>query len=215
MKNQNVVIVEDHILLSQAIASLVNSFENFNVIYLCNNGKELLDQIKNTPNSIPDIVLMDVNMPILNGFETTEILKKDYPDIKVLALSVDESDDVIIKMLRAGARGYLLKDVEKEILEKALIEVVNQGYYHTAHVSSILVGELNRDKSDQINLKERELEFLKYACTEMTYKEIAEKMFLSPKTIDGYRDVLFQKLNVKNRVGLVIYAFKNNLVDLQ
>ena len=213
MKTYNVAIIEDHILLSQAIASLVSSFDNFTVISICNNGQEFIDNLKNL-KAQPDIALMDVNMPILNGLETTAQLKSDFPDIKVLALSVDESDDIIIKMLRAGARGYLLKDAEKDVLEKALIEVMEQGYYHTAHVSNILVNALTQKDKPKLILKERELEFLRFARTEFTYKEIAEKMFLSPKTIDGYRDNLFQKLNVKNRVGLVIYAIKNNLVEI-
>ena len=214
MKTYSVVIVEDHILLSQAIASLVNSFENFNVIYLCKNGKELLTKLK-TPENMPDIILMDVNMPILNGIETMQILKEEHPDIKVLALSVDESETIIIKMLKAGAKGYLLKDVEKQILETALTELMHVGYYHTKNVSDILIRSLHGDKSAaKIHLKEREIEFIKHVCSELTYKEIAEKMFLSPKTIDGYRDVLFQKLNVKNRVGLVLYAIKEKIIDI-
>lgn len=213
MKRNTVVIIEDHRLLSQAIASLVNSFEYFTVSYLCKNGRDFLDKLKDSIN-VPDIALMDVNMPILNGIETTEKLKKEYPNIKVLALSVEDDDDMIIKMLRAGARGYLLKDVEKQILELALKKVLENGYYHTSQVSSLLVNELSKENKSSITLKDREIEFLKYACTEMTYKEIAKKMFLSPKTIDGYRDALFQKLNIKNRVGLVIYAIKNNIVEV-
>ncbi|MCB4808259.1 response regulator transcription factor [Tamlana sp. 62-3] len=210
MKTHNIVIVEDHNLLSQAIAGLVNSFENFVVRYTCKNGKELLTKLK-TQENIPDVILMDVNMPILNGIETTEILKHEYPNIKVLALSVEENEATIIKMLKAGAKGYLLKDVEKNILETALNETITQGYYHTKDVSNILINSLTEDNSSSVKLKDREIEFIKYTCSEMTYKEIAEKMFLSPKTIDGYRDNLFQKLKVKNRIGLVLYAIKNGI----
>ncbi|WP_044399539.1 response regulator transcription factor [Lacinutrix sp. Hel_I_90] len=211
MKAHRVVIVEDHILLSQAISALVSSFEHFDVLYLCKNGKELVTKLK-TPENIPDIVLMDVNMPIMNGIETTQYLKEHYPNVKVIALSVEEEEDTIIKMLRAGAKGYLLKDVEKSILETALNEVISQGYYHTKDVSNILVNTLSEEyKSSKNVLKERELEFLKLLCTELTYKEIADKMFLSPKTIDGYRDALFSKLEVKNRIGLVVYAIKHKI----
>ncbi|SFD58949.1 DNA-binding response regulator, NarL/FixJ family, contains REC and HTH domains [Algibacter lectus] len=213
MNPYKVVIVEDHILLSQAIAGLVNAFSKFEVPYQCNNGQELLDKLK-LPSNIPDVVLMDVNMPILNGIETTGILKKEYPQIKVIALSVEGAEGTIIKMLKAGAKGYLLKDVEKEILETALKEVISTGYYHTKEVSSILVNSLNDEHSAVYQLKERELEFIKLVCSELTYKEIAEKMFLSPKTIDGYRDALFQKLHVKNKIGLVLYAIKNKIVHL-
>jgi len=211
MKSHNIVIVEDHVLLSQAISVLVGSFDHFNVMYLCKNGKELVTKLK-TPKNKPDIVLMDVNMPIMNGIETTMYLKEHYPDIKVIALSVEEDEDIIIKMLKAGAKGYLLKDVEKGILETALNEVINNGYYHTKDVSNILINTLNGGSKDpKKQLKERELEFLRLVCSELTYKEIAEKMFLSPKTIDGYRDTLFFKLQVKNRIGLVIYAIKNKI----
>jgi DNA-binding NarL/FixJ family response regulator len=214
MEAHNIVIVEDHMLLSQAISSLVNSFDNFNVLYLCKNGKELVTKLK-TPKNIPAVVLMDVNMPIMNGIETTEYLKKNYPDIKVIALSVEEEEDTIIKMLKAGAKGYLLKDVEKSILEEALNEVINNGYYHTKDISNLLINTLNEDyKDSKIQLKDREIEFIKHVCTELTYKEIADKMFLSPKTIDGYRDALFFKLQVKNRIGLVIYAIKNKFIKL-
>lgn len=213
MKTHKLVVVEDHTLLSQAIASLVNSFEGFQVLYTCKNGKELLTKLK-TPTNIPDIILMDVNMPILNGIETTEVVKNEYPQIKVLALSVEENDDTIIKMLKAGAKGYLLKDVEKDILEIALTETIEKGYYHTKDVSDVLVKSLTDDGSDKIQLKERELEFIKLVCSELTYREIADKMFLSPKTIDGYRDNLFQKLNAKNRIGLVLYAIKNGIYKI-
>ena len=213
MKTHKVIIVEDHMLLSQAIAGLVNSFDNFEVPYLCKNGKELLTQLKNS-NDIPEIVLMDVNMPILNGIETTEIIKKEYPQINVIALSVEGNDETIIKMLKAGAKGYLLKDVEKEVLETALQEVLETGYYHTKSVANILMNSLNDDGASESKLKEREIEFIKLVCSELTYKEIAEKMFLSPKTIDGYRDTLFQKLHIKNKIGLVLYAIKNKIVNL-
>ncbi|MDD7887305.1 response regulator transcription factor [Flavivirga sp. 57AJ16] len=213
MKTHTVVIVEDHVLLSQAIASLVNSFKDFDVLFTCKNGKELLTKLK-TPNNIPDIILMDVNMPILNGIETTEIIKNEYPKINVIALSVEENDITIIKMLKAGAKGYLLKDVEKDVLELALTETIKHGYYHTKDVSNILINSLNEDDSSKIQIKDREREFIIHTCSEMTYKEIAEKMFLSPKTIDGYRDNLFQKLQVKNRIGLVLYAIKNGIYKL-
>lgn len=201
-----VVIVDDHTLLSQAISGLVDSFENFNVLYTCKNGQELIDQLvfKNKP---PDIVMMDVNMPIMDGIEATAYLTTHFPSIKVLALSVEEDEHTILKMLRAGAKGYLLKDTEKSALLHALEELISQGFHHTNTVSKILIKSLDEDSA--LALKEREIEFIKHACTEMTYNEIAEKMFLSPKTVQGYRDSVFSKLNLKNRTGLVIYAIKN------
>ncbi len=203
---KNIVIVDDHTLLSQAISGLVNSFEDFNVLYTCKNGQDFIDQLV-FENKRPDIVLMDVNMPIMDGIETTAHLKEHFPDIKVLALSVEEEEHTILKMLRAGAKGYLLKDTEKSILHNALKELSTHGFYHTNTVAQLLVKSLDEDSS--LALKEREIEFIKHACTEMTYNEIADKMFLSPKTVQGYRDSVFSKLNLKNRTGLVIYAIKN------
>ena len=206
--NYSVVVVDDHTLLSQAIGGLVQEFDNFNTLYLCKNGKELLNKLKE-PKSIPDIILMDINMPILNGIETTEYLKEHYPKIKVLALSIEEDEGTILKMLRAGARGYLMKDTKKEILEEALLQVIERGHFHTNTVTQILVGSLSKSAKEE--LKDRELEFIQLACTEMNYKEIAEVMCLSPKTVDGYRDALYHKLHLKNRMGLMLYAIRHNI----
>ncbi|TYP76067.1 response regulator transcription factor [Aquimarina intermedia] len=208
--NYSVVIVEDHVLLSQALAGLVDGFSKFKVLYVCKNGKELVTRLKD-PKNIPDIVLMDINMPIMNGIETTQHLREQYPQINVLALSVEEDEITILKMLKAGAKGYLLKDTEKSILENALIEVQETGFYHTKSVTDLLLGSLHPKKDKQTVLKEREIEFIKHACTEKTYKEIASDMCLSPKTIEGYRDSIFEKLNLKNRTGLVIYAIKHKI----
>lgn len=208
MKNR-VAVVDDHTLLSEAIAGLVRQFPDFEVVAVCKNGKELLNYLKNSKKH-PNIVLMDVNMPVMNGIETTLALSKDFPEVKVIALSIEEDEQIILKMIRAGAKGYLLKDTQKEVLKQALIDVEKVGFYHSNTVKKILKSAENNPKKE-IVLKEREIEFLKLACTEMTYKEIADVMCLSPKTVEGYREALFQKLNVKNRTGLVLYAIKNNI----
>lgn len=205
----SVVVVDDHFLLSQAIGGLVQGFEKFNVLYLCKNGAELLDKLNEDPKNIPDLVLMDIKMPILNGIETTERLRKNFPNIKVLALSIEEDEYTILKMLRAGAKGYLMKDTKKDILEKALLEVIQSGHYYTNTVSKILMESLENNLDTEI--KERELEFIKLACTEMNYKEIAETMFCSYKTVEGYRDSLYRKFGLKNRIGLVLFAIQHNL----
>lgn len=206
--NYSVVVVDDHFLLSQAIGGLVQDFKNFDVLYLCKNGQELLDKFED-PQNIPDLVLMDIKMPILNGIETAEKLKINYPDVKVLALSIEEDEYTILKMLRAGAKGYLMKDTKKDILEKALLEVVQSGQYHTNAVSKILMDSI--EKNIDTEIKDKELEFIKLACTDMSYKEIAEAMFCSYKTVEGYRDSLYKKLGIKNRIGLVLFAIHHNI----
>ena len=205
-----VAIVDDHTLLSEAIAGLVRQFSNFEVVNVAQNGQEFINFVEANPDNRPDIVLMDVKMPVMGGIEATTYLQKHYPEIKVLALSIEEEEGVVLQMIRAGAKGYLLKDTRKNILELALNEVMTQGFYYTNTVERI-VNKTESKTEEEIVLKEREIEFIKHACTEMTYKQIAEKMFLSPKTIDGYRDSLFTKLDVRNRVGLVMYAIKNKI----
>ena len=123
---------------------------------------------------------------------------------------MEENEATILKMLRAGAKGYLMKDTKSSILKEALEQLMEKGYYHTNTITKILVGSLYKNEN-AVTLKDREKEFLKHACTEMTYKEIAEKMFLSPKTIEGYRDSIYEKLNIKNRIGLVLYDIKHDL----
>mgnify|MGYP000545453616 CR=1 FL=1 len=208
----SVVVVDDHTLLSQAIEEMVNTFDKLKVLYTCKNGKEVAEKFSESPKNVPDIVLVDVNMPVMNGIETTEWIVENHPNVYVMALSVEDANGTILKMLKAGAVGYLLKDTKKEILEKALLEMMENGFYHTKNVTNLLLDSVSgKNGKHQVDFKTNEIVFMKHACSELTYKEIAEKMFLSPKTIDGYRDSLFTKLNVRNRVGLVMYAIKNKI----
>lgn len=206
----SIAIADDHILLLQAIADMVNRFENFRVDIQCKNGDLLIKEISKA-NQKPEIVLMDVNMPIMNGVEATQWLSKAFPEIKVLALSVEEDEKTILSMLRAGAKGYLLKDVDKDTLKNALETLTESGFYHSSAVDNAMYNLVTGHTEQEVSLKDHETDFLKLICTEMTYKEIADKMQLSPKTIDGYRDALFVKLNVKNRIGLVLYAIKQGI----
>lgn len=208
----SVAIIEDHKLLSQAIAGIVDLFLNFEVSLVCSNGLELMKAL-NT-NTIPNIVLMDVNMPIMNGIETTQWLTQNYPQCKVIALTVEEDELTVLKMIKAGAKGYLLKDVDKKTLENALETTIKTGFYHSELVNNALISSVTGKHQEGNHLKDTEIQFLKLLCSELTYKEIAYKMNLSPKTIDGYRDNLFVKLNVKNRIGLVIYAIKNKIYSI-
>jgi DNA-binding NarL/FixJ family response regulator len=214
MKKIDIIIVDDHLLFSQALKGLISDFKEFNVLALLANGKALVTYLS-AENKCPDIVLMDVQMPVMNGFETTKWLKTNQPQIKVLALSMECDEETILKMLRAGAKGYLLKDIHPSVLEHALNELHTTGFYYTEDVANTLLNSTNRRiNQNGIILKDKELDFLKLACTEMTYKQIADVMFLSPKTIENYREALFDKLNVKSRIGLVLYAIKEKIVIL-
>jgi len=214
MKKNTIAIVDDHLLFAQSLESLVTSFGNYEVIFHANNGKNFMDKISNG-KPLPDVVLLDINMPIMNGVETMAWIKEHYPDLKTIALSMDDSEETIIKMLRLGAKGYLLKDIHPDIFKKALSDVIEKGFYYSDRITNTLLDTLDkREHSDEIPLKDRELEFLKFACTEMTYKEIAGEMYLSPKTIDGYRETLFEKLDVRSRIGLVLFAIKHKIIEV-
>lgn len=209
-----IAIVDDHALFAGSLEKLINSFPNFVTIFHLRNGLELQKKL-GEEDVVPDIILVDINMPVMNGFETAEWLSLKHPNIKFLALTMDDDEMNVLKMLRLGAKGYLLKDIEPDDLNYALNEVVEKGYFHSQNVSQALLHSLEQPKDDNVmNFKKNEITFIELASSEMTYKEIAEVMNLSPKTIDGYRQDLFDRLDIKNRVGLVVYALKNNIIKL-
>jgi len=208
--SKTIIIVDDHVLFAKSLLGLVNSFHGFTVIEILKNGQELIDYLQ-ANNVKPDIILLDLKMPVLNGIETMTWLRKHLPEQKALALSMEDDENFILKMIRLGCRGYLLKDIEPKEFLNALNAVVESGYYFNSEVSEALNNYNNIEKIEFDPLTKREMEFLQYACSEMTYKEVADKMNLSPKTIDGYRENLFSKLQVKSRVGMVIFAIKNEM----
>ena len=210
----NLVIVDDHLLVSDSLKMLIETFSGYHVLYYAENGMDLQQKIIRN-NSIPDLILLDVNMPLMNGYKTMEWLAKEYPEIKVLALSMDDDEQIILGMLSRGANGYLLKDIHPNALKIALNEVIEKGYYYSEKVAHTLLKSLKAKKEiPTFKLEEHELKFLQLSCSELTYAEIAALMFLSPKTIDNYRSKLFKRFQVKNRVGLVIFALKNNLISI-
>ncbi len=200
-----VALVDDHKLLRNGLAGFINTFKDYKVLFQASNGQEFINLLN--PQSLPNIVLMDINMPVKDGYETTLWLKINYPHIKVLALSMYDNETAIIRMLKNGAKGYILKDAEPAELRTALNAVFEKGFYYSELVTGHLISTLNKMDDNSIakntlNLNDRELEFIKYACTELSYKEIADQMFLSPRTIDGYRDALFEKLNKAHHLQL-------------
>lgn len=215
-KKIKVAIADDHILLRAALAKLVNAIEGYAVLFEADNGKDVKANIQQ--HHVPDIVLLDVNMPEMDGFETTVWLHKNYPHIKVLVLSMLSDEKTIIKMFRLGAKGYLLKNADPDEFKKALDSIVSKNVYLSEYVSAKLVSGLHKQQTEReeplVILNEKEKEFLRWTCTELSYKEIAEKMFLSPRTIDDYRQSLFYKLKVHSRVGLVMYAIKNEIAEV-
>ena len=211
------VLVDDHALLRNGLAGLVREL-GYDVLFEADNGKEFIEKLKK--DNLPDIVLLDINMPQMDGYDTAAWIKRNHPEIRILALSMYDDENAIIRMLKNGAGGYILKDTEPAELKKAMDAVCNKGFYYAEMVTGRLIHTIHSMQEENSpakavsGLNERELEFLKLAATELTYKEIAEQMHLSPRTIDGYRDDLFEKLNIRSRVGLVLFAIKNGIVRL-
>ena len=214
-----IALADDHALMRESLAHLINGFGDYRVIWQAANGEEVLKQLD---HSVPDLLLLDVRMPRMDGFETCKRVVSRFPDLKVLVLSMMEEEMAIIRMLKYGARGYILKDTEAATLKSALHTLYTSGFYFNDLVTGRMIHALRQkpdgngsDGVSPIHLSEKEVEFLKHASTELTYKEIADLMNLSPRTIDGYRDGLFAKLHIKSRVGLAMYAVRPGLVKVE
>lgn len=213
-----IAIVDDHTMFRKGLAALINLFPRHEVVFEAADGREMIERLKY--QRLPDIILLDVAMPGMDGYEAARWLQLHHPDIHVLALSTMESESAIIKMLRHGARGYILKDAEPEELKLAFEEVMVKGFFHNDLVTRKVMQSLTQLVNDQsplnafVKLSTRELEFLRRVCSEKSYQEIAKEMFVSERTIDGYRESLFRKLQVSSRVGLVMYAIRNRLVEV-
>lgn len=217
MEALKVVLADDHVLLRNGLAGLVTNL-GYTVLFECSNGKELINKLDK--DNLPDIVLMDINMPEMDGYETATWLRNNYPLVPVLALSMYDDENAIIRMLKNGAKGYITKDTDPLELKRAIQDVITKGIHYSEMVTGRLLhsiyqmDEAETGGNQLLDLNEREIEFLKLASTEMTYKEIASQMSLSPRTIDGYRDGLFEKLSIKNRVGLVLFAIRHGIVKV-
>ena len=212
----NIVLTDDHVLLRKGLVALITNLGH-TVLYEADNGKDLQNKIGKS--TLPHIVLLDINMPVMDGYETAVWLKESYPKVKILALSMYDNEHAIIKMLASGAHGYILKDCDPAQLRDAITDLYEKGFYYSDLVSGKLMHAISGSnasggKANLFNLTERELTFLQHTCSELTYKEIAEEMSVSPRTVDGYRDSLFEKLGIKTRVGLVLYAIKGGIVDV-
>ena len=218
MKKLTLAQVDDHVLFRKGLRNLIEAINpKWKVILEADNGADFQKKLK--PNAFPDLVLMDINMPGMNGFESVQWLKQHFVQVPVLVVSMIEQEEAVVKMVKLGVKGYISKDVEPAELKAAIETVAAGNFYYTDYVSRKLVHSLQQEQNTEEpalveELKERELQFLKLACTDLTYQDIAKQMALSPKTIDGYRGVLFDKLKVKSRVGLAVYAIKNQLVDI-
>jgi len=210
-----ILLADDHVLLRGALATLINTFDTFKVIHSVGNGLELIKAIEDGYS--PDLVLLDLNMPGLDGFETAKWLYKNHPKINILILTMYDSEIALIRLLQAGVKGFLKKDTHPNELKAALLAVSENGYYYSQNTTGKLANLFQKEFEnhrfvEKAILTDKEIEFLRLASTDFTYKEIASRLKITPRAIDGYRDALFEKLDVKSRVGLAIYSVKNGIV---
>jgi DNA-binding NarL/FixJ family response regulator len=211
MNSIKIGLVDDHNLFRQALTRLLKDENDFDIILEACNGEDFINKLDN--NNLPEIVIMDVNMPVMDGFTAVTWLRNKHPNIKVLVLTGLDNDESILSMIRSGVKGYLLKNVDSYELLAAIRNIAQDRLYYPEFVTRVLVESISNDFNSFAKLNSREIEFLKLTATELTYKEIAERMCISSRTVDAYRDQLFEKLQIKSRVGLVLYAIKNSLLE--
>ena len=226
-KKYNLAIVDDHNLFRKGLIKLINMADQedkYHVLFEAENGTDFINKLDK--NQLPDIILMDIYMPDMDGYETVNWVNEHYPEIAILVITTYETEEAILKMLQAGVKGFLSKDIEVEDMYRALETICNKGLYYSDAVSSVMTHAIsNNDRSSKLRvpnynlaapatLSQPESEFLILACSALTYQQIADQMHLSPKTIDGYREALFKKFEVKNRVSLAMYAVKHGLVKI-
>jgi DNA-binding NarL/FixJ family response regulator len=218
MKLINLAIADDHKIFRNGLKATLEDCADFKLIVEASNGKELIGQLAAHK---PDVILMDIKMPEMDGMQTTSYIHQHFKDIKILALSMHNEDKYIVDMMKAGASGYLLKNAEPEEIIEAILTVFNKGFYFNEHLSVTLIKQLvgpsnytDNSGQQQVDLNDREIEVLKLVCQENSNQEIADKIFLSVRTVEGYRARLFEKTGSKNLVGLVIFAIKKGIINV-
>lgn len=207
-----IALADDHVLLRKSLAVMIGLLPGFEVMLQAANGKELIRQLNK--HNLPDLVLTDITMPFMDGFEMTRWLQQYHPQVKVIGLSMHAHQAIVQRMWKNGARAYLSKDADPGELAAALRQVSTDGYYYNEWLMPDQPKQNDKKEMLPVMLSEKELLFLRWTCTEKSHKEIAAEMCVSPRTVDGYRDALFRKLNVCSRVGMVMYALKNDIVPL-
>jgi len=212
---QTLLLADDHIVLRDSLANMINETTPFVVCGKADNGKQVLEAFKS--GSRPNMVMLDLNMPELDGYNTAEWISQHYPDVKIMIFTMFDSEIAMIRLLQLGVRGFIKKDISPENLKQALIAVAEGGYFYSHSTTGKLVNFFKKSNFSDLSVDKKmlsaiEIEMLKLACTEKTYKEIAVELNLSPRAIENHREILFEKLEVKSRVGLALYAIRNGII---
>jgi DNA-binding NarL/FixJ family response regulator len=213
-----VAIADDHKIFRSGVINTLTPYANISVVFEAEDGEHLLEIMQQQQ---PDVILMDLKMPKMDGIQATIKVREKYPHVKVIILTMYEDDNFIVHLVENGANAYLLKNSEPEEIYEAICTTFDKGFYFNENVNLALLKKvLHKNKQqfkptfkNEVQLSDRELEVLKLICNEFTTQEISEKIFLSPRTVEGLRQKLLEKLNVKNTVGLVLYAFRNSLIE--
>lgn len=216
MSTIKIAIADDYKIFREGLKVGFSADENLEVIMEADNGEDLLKALETI---IPDVIIMDLKMPIMDGMEATKAVRKKYPSIKVLVVTMYDDDKFIIHLMENGANGYLLKNTEPDEIRKSIYAVYENGYYFNDVVNKallkklVLKNNLKPSFNQNVELTEREMEVLKLICEEKTAAEIAKDIFLSPRSVEGIRQRLIEKIGVRNTAGLVMFAVKNSMVD--
>ena len=218
MAKIKLALVDDHNLFRRGIASILGQVSDFELVLEASNGQEFIDKIS---RRVPDVVLLDLQMPVLDGTATADYLREHYPLIKIIVLTMHDEDRMVLHLFEKGVSGYLLKDSDPDEVEKAIRKVMDEGVYLNEFVSRAMLRKMTNKTAavkqsalynSKILLSEREKEVLKLICEGMSTVEIGDKVFLSPRTVEGHRLRILEKTGTKNTAGMVAYAFKNDLV---
>lgn len=210
-----VALVDDHALFRQGLQSLLAKCVGIELVVLAEHGQDLLDQMAQTP---VDVVLLDLEMPVMDGLATTQALTETYPDVKIIVLTMHNEERMITYLMELGVHSYLLKDTEQAELTEAIHAVMAKDYYFNDYVAHAMRKGFQRKQrtkprlSHDISLTKRETEVLGLIAQEMTTPQIAERLFISPRTVEGHRENIMQKLGAHNTAGLILKAVRHNLI---
>lgn len=212
----NVAIADDHKIFRKGVIHSMRPYSNIRFVMEADNGEDLIEKI---PEFSPDVILCDLKMPVKDGIDATKIITKNYPGIRVIILTMYEDERFVGHLMDCGAAGYLLKSTEPAEIKRALMDVMRTGFYLNPFVNKVLIKKsygkqkFNPSLTSEVVLSDREKEALTLVCMEFTAAEIAQKMNISPRTVEAIKDRLMERFGVKNSVGLVFYAMKNQLIE--